>query len=170
MRVTPNAFVRIDCTVHGSVEGSPRFLLCRVSLEYVHECQPMMPGLKEALRGREPGSVVRLTLPPEAAYGNYRLELVRELDISALEGGEEVRVGRRYCLLNAAGEPGTNFTVQRKCGERVLADYNHPWAGQTIHYEVRVDEVRPATFMDFANAAERRWYREEPHNQGLYWR
>ncbi len=170
MRVAPNLFVRIDYEVHGSVEGSPRHLLDRSSVEFIHALNPIMPGLQEALRGREPGQVVRLTLAPEEAYGDYRLDLVRELDISALEAGEEVQVGRRYCLLNAAGEPKSNFTVQRKCGERVLADYNHPWAGQTIYYEVRVTEVRRATFMDFANAAERRWYQSEPHNQGIHWR
>jgi len=170
MRVSPNMFVRIDFAVYGSLEGSPWFLLCRSSLEFIHARNQIMPGLAEALQGREEGATVQLTLAPEAAFGDYRLELVKELDVSALPGGEEVRVGRRYRLLNAAGEPRADFTVQRKCGERVLADYNHPWAGQTIHYEVQVAEVRPATFMDFANAAERRWYQGEPYNHGIYWR
>lgn len=170
MRVGPDMFVRIDYTVHGSLEGSPRFLLCRSSMEYIHARNPILPGLQEALRGQESGAVVRLTLPPEDAFGPYRLDLIQELDVSALPSDEELVVGRRYCLVNAAGEPRFNFTVQRKCGRRVLADYNHPWAGQTIHYKVHVTEVRPATFMDFANAAERRWYQSEPHNRAIYWR
>jgi len=169
MRVEPNMFVRIDYTVYGSVEGSPRFLLESRSLEFIHTRNSIMPGLQEALRGREPGSTLRLTLAPEEAFGVYRLDLVRELDVSALLCDEDIQVGRRYRLLNAAGEPRTNFTVQRKCGKRVLADYNHPWAGQTIYYEILVTEVRPATFMDFANAAERRWYQAEPYNMAIYW-
>jgi FKBP-type peptidyl-prolyl cis-trans isomerase SlyD len=170
MRVAPDMFVRIDCTVHGSVEGSPQVLLCHAEVEFIHARNPIMPGLAEALSGQEPGAVVSLTLTPHEAYGDYRLDLIEELDISALEVGEEVQVGRRYCLLNGAGESRFTFTVQRKCGERVLADYNHPWAGHTIHYEVLVTEVRPATFMDFANAAERRWYRAEPYNRAIHWR
>lgn len=170
MRVSRNTLVRIDCAVYGSMEGSPWCLLLRSPLEYIHESNPIWPGLEEALRGREPGARLSLTLSPEDAFGHYRLELVRELDVSSLACDEEVRVGRRYCLLNSAGEPGGNFTVQRRCGDLVLADYNHPWAGQAIHYEVRIEEVRPVTFMDFANAAERRWYREEPHNREIYWR
>jgi len=170
MRVAPNRFVRIDYEVHGSVEGSPWFLLCRSSMEYIHALNNIMPGLQDALQGREEGAVVRLTLAPEHAFGAYRLELIEELDISAMAADEEVRVGGRYSMLNASGELCKVFTVQRRCGERVLADYNHPWAGQAIHYRVRVAEVRPVTFMDFANAAERRWYQSEPHNDTIYWR
>jgi len=170
MKVAPNMFVRISYSVHGSVEGSPPCLLRRSSLEFIHSRNPLLPALEEALKGVEPGQELHLDLPPQEAFGDWRLELVEEVDLGPYDIMDEVEVGRSYRIVSAAGDQTVTFTVQRKCGERVLADYNHPWAGQRIYYDVLVTEVRPATFMDYANAAERRWYDTEAHCQAIYWK
>lgn len=126
----------------GSVPGQPH---C-----FVHGVGAMPAGIDLALDGRVAGEVLETTLKPDLAYGPHIPELVftqpRELLDRAAEGA--LIMGAR---LQAQTDQGPRaVTVVGIRDDEVLLDANHPLAGMTLRFAIRVVAVREATAEELA--------------------
>jgi FKBP-type peptidyl-prolyl cis-trans isomerase SlyD len=105
----------------------------------VHGQNRLLPALEAALLGMRPGDEKRVTIGPEDAYGipdpTARAEVPRRaLPPEALAPGTEVTAKRQN------GE--TMFvTVEEVRDETVVLNLNHPFAGKTLHFHLRVVHV-----------------------------
>lgn len=110
---------------------------------YLHGHGSMLPGLEQALEGREPGASFEVTLQPVNAYGERK-------------EGEVQRVARKHVLTRGklqAGqliqlntEHGPQDAVLVKVGLKTVdVDANHPLAGKTLVFAVDVLDVRAAS-------------------------
>jgi len=106
------------------------------------------PKIEEALQGQEPGFEVTLTLTPEDSFGERDEALVTTIDKKNFPPG--VKVGGQ---LQGRGEDGQEivFTVLKIKGPVVHLDGNHPLAGKTLRFTVKVLDVRPATAEEIAH-------------------
>jgi len=109
--------------------------------------QEIVPGLAAALKGLAKGDKFSVTLPPEAAFGHrspeYEISLEPEIFMRDGEMAEEVKVGALLPMMTAEG-----FRIEGKVIEiedKIKMDFNHPFAGMTVRYEGKVEEVRNAT-------------------------
>lgn len=143
MRIAKNAVVSIDYTLtdnDGSVldrsrEGEP--------LAYLHGAGNIIPGLEEALEGKAAGDQLQVSVPPEKAYGRRVEELRHKVPRKMFDTKGEIKPGMRF---HANGENGTHtVTVTAVDSEHVTVDANHPMAGKTLNFDVRVVTVRDAT-------------------------
>lgn len=118
----------------------------RAPLSYLHGAGNIVPGLEQALDGKNPGDKVDVTLTPEQGYGVRDERLIRNVPLRKLVGKNPKQVVK----------PGDQFQAQTEVGPRLLTvlsvkgdyanvDANHPLSGQTLHFEVEVVEVRDAT-------------------------
>lgn len=105
----------------------------------------VFPRIEEALAGQEPGYETVLYLEPEDSFGDYDPELVRLADRDAFP--EQLEVGMTF-----EGIPGDDedaqagiYTVTDFTDEAVVLDGNHPLAGMSLRFELRVVDVREAT-------------------------
>ena len=90
-------------------------------------------GLDRELRGMSVGETKKLTFAPEDAFGDRHDELVKVMPLSAFRAREiEPYVGMRVNI------DGTSVTVKSINSGRVVVDGNHPYAGKSIVYEVRI--------------------------------
>jgi FKBP-type peptidyl-prolyl cis-trans isomerase SlyD len=121
-------------------------------MRYVHGYGMLVPGLEAALAGLSPGDERDVLLAPEAAYGDYDESLVLELSMSDLPPRMKVHVGDELVAESPDGDEMA-VTVVAIEGDSVRVDANHPLAGKTLRYKVRVDEVRPATASEIEDAA-----------------
>jgi len=119
-------------------------------LSYLHGHGQLIPGLEEALEGHEKGDVVKVTLPPEKAYGQPDPEGVQVVDRSAFPEGSRIEVGEQYLAQDASGAQ-MPFTITKVEGDQVTIDFNHPLAGKTLEFEVEILEVRDATPEELAH-------------------
>lgn len=118
-----------------SSEGRP--------LHYFHGAGNIIPGLEKALAGRQAGDRVQVDVAPEEGYGVRNESLVQDLPRDAFQGVERVEPGMQF---EARTERGPLLvTVVEVDGDRVRIDGNHPLAGQTLHFDVSVVEVREST-------------------------
>ncbi|GAA3894213.1 peptidylprolyl isomerase [Halomonas cibimaris] len=116
-------------------------------LYYLHGHDNILPGLEHALAGYRPGDEARITLAPADAYGERDEALVRQVGREAFGTAEPVP-GRRF---QTEGEAGPQVvTVLAVDGDQITVDTNHPLAGQTLRYDVRILEVRDATRAELA--------------------
>lgn len=106
------------------------------------------PKIEEALQGHEPGYEVTLTLTPEDSFGERDEALVTTIDKKDFPPG--VKVGGQ---LKGRGDDGQEivFTVLKIKGPVVHLDGNHPLAGKTLRFSVKVLDVRAATAEEIAH-------------------
>lgn len=116
------------------------------SFIYLHGAQNIIPGLEDALTGRNKDDKFDLIIKPENAYGEYNPKITQVVDRSMFDSDEadELQVGMQF---QSQSEDGTMMiiTVSEVNGDKITIDGNHPLAGIALHYNVHVVDVRDAT-------------------------
>ncbi|MGR9100912.1 MAG: FKBP-type peptidyl-prolyl cis-trans isomerase [Gammaproteobacteria bacterium] len=112
-------------------------------LIYLHGAGNIIPGLENALTGKETGDKLNVTVPPEQAYGERRENMVQTVDRSMFGGIETIETGMQF---HADGNTGpVVVTVTKIEGDDITIDGNHPLAGETLTFDVEIEGVREAT-------------------------
>ncbi|QOY61702.1 peptidylprolyl isomerase [Lysobacter sp. H21R4] len=121
--------------VHSSYSAQP--------LVYLHGAGKLMPGLEKALAGKKVGDRLKAVVPPEEGYGPRHEQLVQTVPLSAFEDVDMVKPGAKFLTETAQGPVlATVLTVD---GDRIKVDGNHELSGKTLHFDLRVVDVREAT-------------------------
>jgi FKBP-type peptidyl-prolyl cis-trans isomerase 2 len=96
----------------------------------------IIPGVDEALIGMEKGEEKEITVPPEKGYGERRSELVQRIPIFVFrQSGIEPRQG--MIIRTAQGQA----TITNVFEEDVELDFNHPLAGKTLIFTIKVKDI-----------------------------
>jgi len=111
-------------------------------LVYIHGIGSLVPGLEKALDGKSPGDHLAVTLAPGDGYGVRDEALIRKIPVRKLPDGK-AKVGARVRVDTDGGPVFLSVTAVQ--GDYATVDPNHPLAGETLHFEVDVVDVRDAT-------------------------
>ncbi len=113
-------------------------------LTYLHGAGNIIPGLENALEGLDAGDQKQVTIEPKDGYGEVIAELVQTMPRASFAGIENIEEGMEFQAQTESG--GTQYVVVTKIeGEEITVDGNHALAGQTLHFDVTVNEIRDAT-------------------------
>jgi len=143
MDIRKGKVVSIDYILHdaggklldSSDEGDP--------LVYLHGNENIIPGLERELEGKTTGDKVDCVVAAVDGYGERNEELVLKVQKSEFGPDAELTPGMQ---LEARGEDGAQIvTVVKVEGDEVTIDANHPLAGESLHFQVNVVDVREAT-------------------------
>ncbi len=121
-------------------------------IRYVHGYGMLVPGLEAALVGLRIGDERDVVVPSEAGYGDHDESLVLEVDRGELPDPKAVSVGDELVAESPDGDEFTLNVIEVR-DDVVVVDANHPLAGMTLRYHVKVREVRPATDDEIERAA-----------------
>jgi FKBP-type peptidyl-prolyl cis-trans isomerase 2 len=91
------------------------------------------------------GEAKQVIVKPEEGYGPSDPELFREIEKTKLPAGQTLVKGMEVEVnLEGTPLPGTVFEVKART---VVMDFNHPLAGKTLVYDVKIAAVgqTPAT-------------------------
>ena len=103
----------------------------------------VISGLEKGLEGMEEGQSANLTVEAEEGYGQARQELFREIPREHFPPDAEVEPNM---IFEADGPHGpVRFRVESVNDDVVVANLNHPLAGERLHFDLKVTEVRDAT-------------------------
>lgn len=124
-------------TVEGQVVDSSQQ---RGPLEYVHGEGNIISGLADEMEGLTQGDEKRIVLAPEDGYGEVNPEAFREIPRAQLPEGAEPQVGM---MLQMQTPDGQVFPVgiSEVKDDTVVVNMNHPLAGQTLTFDVKVTSV-----------------------------
>jgi FKBP-type peptidyl-prolyl cis-trans isomerase SlyD len=111
-------------------------------LVYLHGANNIIPGLEEALEGKKQGDKFQVTVPSEKGYGPYLDQMVQTVSKNQFPQ-DDIKAGMRFQAHTPQG-PVILTVVEVKENE-VVVDGNHPLAGQNLHFDLEVAEVRQAT-------------------------
>ena len=112
-------------------------------LQYLHGAGNIVPGLEKALTGRKVGDAFDVTVQPEEAYGPRNEQLIQSVPRDAFQGVDTIEPGMQFHAQGAGGP--MLVTVVSADEAQVRIDGNHPLAGRTLHFAVRIDGVRDAS-------------------------
>jgi FKBP-type peptidyl-prolyl cis-trans isomerase SlyD len=152
--IQPNARVVLEYTLtneNGDVldssdaeDGEP--------IEYVHGYGMLVPGLEAALADLAVGDTKDVTVSPEEGFGDRDEDLVMEVDRSDFPDPKAIAIDDEVVAESPDGEEVPMRVVEVK-DETVIVDANHPLAGVTLRYSVKVIEVAQATDEEIEEAA-----------------
>ena len=140
--VRKNKVVSLTYTLRN--ERGDVFEYSDLPVAYMHGAgSDLFEKIEHALEGRRVGEHVTVKLSPEEAFGRHDPKLTFSDDIDNVPP-ELRRVGARLEAENARGERMT-LTVTAIDDGCLTVDANHPLAGQTVTFEVTIEDVRDAT-------------------------
>ena len=143
MQVGKNRVVTLHYTLRDEQGAVLESSSGRAPMSYLHGKGNIIPGLEQALAGKAAGDQVDVTVPPEQGYGRRDDRLVQVVPRTRFAGDANLAPGAQ---LRASGEGGARIvTVVKVERDFVTVDGNHPLAGRTLHFSVRIEEVRKAT-------------------------
>ncbi|HER34889.1 MAG: peptidylprolyl isomerase [Halothiobacillaceae bacterium] len=112
-------------------------------LAYLHGHQNIIPGLEKALDDKSVGDSLTVAIEPAEAYGERDENMIQTVPRSMFEGVDEIEPGMRFQAQTQGGV--TVVTVKDVNADEITLDGNHELAGETLHFDVEVKEVRPAS-------------------------
>ena len=98
--------------------------------------------IEATLEGQQAGYQTTLQLQPADAFGERDESLLQTIARKDFPPG--VKVGGQLMGRDADGHEQA-FTVVKIKGDTVFLDGNHPWAGKTLRFSLKVIEVRAAS-------------------------
>jgi FKBP-type peptidyl-prolyl cis-trans isomerase SlyD len=116
----------------------------RMPLRFLAGHGALLPAFEDALIGLAAGEERAITLAPIDAYGEFDPDAFEEVPLDAFPSDGKLQVGTVIGVHDADGDVYEAY-VNEVRKDSVLLDYNHPLAGETLHFRVTVLDVRPAT-------------------------
>ncbi len=110
---------------------------------YLHGHGNIVSGLEEALEGKSTGDSVTAVVKPEKGYGDRNDQLMFQVDRERMPD-EELSVGMQFAAQDKEGNQQI-VTLVDVAEDQVTLDANHPLAGETLHFDVTVSEIRDAS-------------------------
>ena len=112
-------------------------------LSYIHGNGEIIPGLEAELLGKSVGNKFNAVIKPEDAYGPKLDNFVKKIEREQLAHLPNIELGMQ---LQAYDEQGMQIlTVVDISENEVTLDANHPLAGQTLHFDIEIVDIRDAT-------------------------
>lgn len=119
-------------------------------LTYLHGAGNIIPGLETALIGKVADDALQVTVAPEEGYGEVMQELIQTVDRAAFGEVKDLEAGMAF---EAQGPDGQvqRVVITHITGDQVTVDGNHPLAGATLNFDVKIVSVRAATEEEIAH-------------------
>lgn len=109
-------------------------------LKYIQGARNIVPGLEKALEGLKVGDSKQVTVKPEEGYGDISKEAFLEVKKEQIPE-DALKVGAQLQSQSSDGQIVRARVIEIK-EETVLLDFNHPLAGKTLYFDVKVLDIQ----------------------------
>ena len=103
----------------------------------------ILPPVEAALQGCAVGDSVKVAMTPEESFGEIEDSLIRDEDVGLFP--PDIEIGMMFETRNPDSGETHQFRVTQIDAGKVTVDGNHPLAGQHLHFEATVLDIRAAT-------------------------
>lgn len=152
MKIQANKFVVVTYDLNVG-EGDDRELMEKateeVPLRFIYGTGAMLSAFEKPLMGLEPGDTFNFSIAPKDAYGERNEEHVVELEkkmffVDGKFDDEMVKEGNTIPMMDSDGNRFNGSVIEVK-DDAVVMDFNHPLAGETLHFDGKVIDVHDPT-------------------------
>ena len=118
-------------------------------IAYLHGHDNMMPGVENALMGKDVGAKFSVTLPASETYGERNENAEQRVSVKHLQGAKVWKAGMRALIDTDQGQ--RQVTIVKMGKFMATVDVNHPLAGRELTFDLAVADVRDATAEEIAH-------------------
>jgi FKBP-type peptidyl-prolyl cis-trans isomerase SlyD len=111
-------------------------------LTYIHGAGQIVPGLERELNGLKAGDQKKVQVRPEEGYGLLDEKAFQEVPKDKVPP-EAHKVGAMLMTKSPDGRM-IPIRVHKVTGTTVVIDFNHPLAGKTLNFDVKVKDIKAA--------------------------
>ena len=155
MKISANKFVSLAFDLHVG-EGEERELMDQATSEnpmnFIYGTGMLLETFEDHIKAMEPGDRFSFTLTPEEGYGeadDYQ-ELPKEIfEVEGKFDTERVVEGAVLPLMDRQGNRFEGIVIEIK-DDVVVMDFNHPLAGETLHFSGSILDVHEPTAQEIA--------------------
>jgi FKBP-type peptidyl-prolyl cis-trans isomerase SlyD len=119
-------------------------------MSYLHGAGNIIPGLENALTGKAEGDSLVVKVEPAEGYGEIIQELIQTAEREEFQDAESLEAGMVF-EANAPDGSIQRIMVVKVEGNEITIDANHPLAGVTLNFDVKIVGVRKATAEEITN-------------------
>lgn len=139
MSVSEGSQVELECT--GSLEDGT------IVISTQQEGKPfafkvgenqILPAFEEQIMGMSEGEEKSFTLEPAKAYGDHNPALIQDIGRDGMP--EDVQEGMMVAMQSPQGQQIPAQVVE-VTDEKISLDLNHPLAGKTLNFQVKLTSV-----------------------------
>lgn len=130
--------------VETSANGEP--------LEFLQGQGHIVSGLEQALYGMALGDKKSVEIEPADGYGEADPNAFEVIPRDTFPPDLELPPGKHLHMRDQSGKDFTAIVVETRPNS-VLLDFNHPLAGETLFYDVKIASLRTATSEELHDAA-----------------
>ncbi len=145
MTITENKVVLIHYTLKDNSGETLDTSEGREPLAFIQGIGNIIAGLEEQLEGKAVGDKVKATVTPEKGYGIRSEENVHIVPLSSFQADGEEKLVEGMQVRVETNDGVSIADVAKIDGEDVTLDMNHPLAGETLHFDVEIVDIREAT-------------------------
>jgi FKBP-type peptidyl-prolyl cis-trans isomerase 2 len=107
-------------------------------LIYTQGANQIIPGVESAVEGMTVGQAKQVVVAPTDGYGNRNPKAFQEIPKEKVPQG--IQVGTQLHGKDAAGHDVRPIVTEIK-EDTVLLDFNHPLAGKTLFFDLKVVNI-----------------------------
>lgn len=140
--IQDGAIVTIDYTLTDNTGAVIDSTSGKEPLTYIHGAGQIVPGLERELNGLKVGDQKKVQVPPEQGYGLPDEKAFQEFPKDKIPPDAQ-KVGTMLMTKSADGRM-IPMRVHKITGTTVVVDFNHPLAGKTLNFDVKVKDIKSA--------------------------
>ncbi len=143
LNITPNTKVSLNFSITLETGELVDSNFDRAPVSFVMGDGSLLPGFEARLLGLKPGDEAFFTISPEDGFGEPQEANYQDVPRHTFSKDSELEIGMVFSFADAAGGelPGVVDSFDE---DTVRVNFNHPLAGRTLRFEVKIDRVEPA--------------------------
>ncbi|MCC6455984.1 MAG: FKBP-type peptidyl-prolyl cis-trans isomerase [Caldilineaceae bacterium] len=145
LRVKDNMVVSLAYTLTVENEQAAQQTRKPSSKSFLQGRHQVVRGLEKALYGMSVGDEKNVVVKSPNEYGESDPAAIKTLSRQSAPTFANATPGQKLRLMHKKSGKVERAVVVDVQPETIVLDFNHPLAGKTLHYHVRVDDLRQAT-------------------------
>jgi FKBP-type peptidyl-prolyl cis-trans isomerase SlyD len=117
----------------------------KAPLEFLPGQGNIIPGLEQALYGMAIGEEKDVVVAPVDGYGERDPNALQIVPRNSFPADLELTVGRTLHMRDSNTQQVFQATVKEVHKDSAVLDFNHPLAGETLHFHVKIASLRQPT-------------------------
>ena len=143
--INSNSVVEIDYTLKNNSGDVVDSSESAGPLSFIMGKENIISGLEVEISKKSVGDFFSVTVLPENAYGSRNEAMVQTVPKSQFgDDVDSLQIGSQLQVQTHDGEPMIVQVTEIRENEIIL-DANHPMAGETLHFDVKILSSREAT-------------------------
>jgi FKBP-type peptidyl-prolyl cis-trans isomerase SlyD len=122
-------------------------------MEFLQGQGHIVSGLEQALYGMALGDEKSVEIEPVDGYGEADPNAYQVIPRDTFPPELELPPGKHLHMRDQSGKDFTAIVVETR-PDSVLLDFNHPLAGETLFFDVKIASLRTATSEELHDAAQ----------------